>query len=296
MARRNFIIVDDIPDFGEKVQRIINTYYSSKDNFDYNIRPFLTEDHFERAKKYITKEYYNIDIIFSDQNLAPGKGTDLFKICNISLPTRYDNVSNVLHIYKVMHSNDDGRLKQHQKEHFLHYDYFINSESKDDITFFLNEYERHIIDVKEKGNPNAIKRLYGLAGYKEILGHEITIDKQPVRIKDILLIVMDKTKGKSDYFHFYYNNGTELAQSIESKKPNHLFNNNINALDFIEGELAGAQHEKFKINPLWYSSFDAANEIIKLISPYNTQLQLKCGKFDKRATQYLSQDLDRFFL
>ena len=297
MARRNFIVVDDVPEFGSQVDAAIKQYYHSKKIYDCNIIPFLNENHFEDAKQYIESNGENIDIIFSDQDLVGGQGLELFKMLNRETKSGLSSVSKHLCVFKVMHSNRYQTLQKNQKEYSLSYNYFVNSESKEDIFTFLDYYENNIQSMKENGNPGYNGFLYKNPFFKKKFESKeaFKIDGQIVMPKDVLFIFMDKSRTHSDYYHFFYRKDDQIIMSIESKKPPTDFNNLMDSLLFIQGSLLEDHNEKFKINPLWVSSIDKATSKIKLFPVNNLRYEIKFQKLE--STQFFnSVDLDKLFL
>jgi hypothetical protein len=297
MSRRNFIIIDDMPDLGEKVEKAIKHYYSSRNIYDYDIKTFLLENHFTLAKDYIQKYYESIDVMFSDQNLRGGKGIELFKTADIIIPTEFTSIQKHSHVYRVMHSDTDERLKQTQKEYHFFYDFFVNSESGTDIYGFLDFYEINILEVKEKGSLKYLNYLYARPVLKKLLEQEsITIDRNNVKFRDILFLVMDKERGNSEYYHFYYKNGDEVVESLESKKPDSKFNQAIAKLLFCPGILKDGSKEKFKVNPLWIVDVDSRTNIIKLFPHNSIRYEIQFEKLDNNPSQFLTDGLDEYFI
>lgn len=296
MIRRNIIIVDDVPILGEKVDKIIKQYYSSKQVYEYNIILFLDDNHFKEAKQYIQNRYEDIDVIFSDQNLRGGKGTDLFKSAEAILTTEYSSIKKQSHICRVMHSNVDTRLKEHIKEYSFAYDFFINSEKENDITAFLDEYENKILTTKEYGNTGFKDYLYTIPKSKKGLEYIITIDRYPVKLSDILFILMDKNKDNSEYYHFFYNKDGKTIKSIDSKKPDRVFNDIVKSLSFLEGTLLDEGREKFKINPLWIAYIKTGKKTITLLPYRSLRFELKFEKLDHEPNFPFLNTLDKFFL
>ena len=299
MARRNFIVVDDMPELAEKVERAIKQYYNSKSIYDYNTKTFLTDNHFDEANQYIQRYYRDIDIIFSDQNLRGGQGTDLFRIASkIIEVTDYTSVIKKAHIYKVMHSNIDARFKENQREHLVTYYHFVNSENEKDILSFLDYYEVEILAKKGKGNISYIENLYNKPKLKSLFenGENLKIDRQPLSPRDILFMVMDKEKSKSDYYHFFYKQNEVITKSVDSIKPSSSFNSAIDSLSFIEGTLLEGKKEKFKINPLWISSVDTSKSTIKLLSPNSLRYEIRFDKLEDNFNQFIDKTYtDEFF-
>ena len=294
MSRRNFIVVDDFPLLGGQVVNLVTKYYNSRQNFNYEIRPFFNDSHFEEALSYITTRYANIDILFSDQNLVGGKGTDLFKTANKEINSEYKSIKCKTQIFKVMHSNEDRRFTQHQSDHRVLYDYFVNSdfEAEKDITKFLDFYEENIIFIKEHGNPVYRNHLYEKSLLQSISSDTVEFDNKAIRFSDIQFFVMDKNHDNSDYYYCYYDDGERIKCSNNSKKL--TINERLKNLCFFTGNLKGDYSEKFKVNPLWVSTINRSNSIVKLLSRYNIQFEIS---YERLAAEenLLDKNLDRFF-
>ncbi|HAO09409.1 MAG TPA: hypothetical protein DCQ50_21055 [Chryseobacterium sp.] len=295
MTRRNFIIVDDMPALGEQVNRVITQYYNSKHIYEYNIKQYFADTHFADANDYINNRYNDIDVVFSDQNLRGGSGIDLFKTTNKILPTDYSSIVCKTKIFKVMHSENNGRLKEHQSELAILYDHFVNSEleAEKDVTAFLNFYEEKIILLKEQGNKVYSNHLYSKNLFQSINTGITELNKKEILLSDVHFFIMDKNISSSDYYYCFYNDGTKISRTAHSRKI--AFNEKLRELGFFYGNLSEGLKEKFKINPLWISNIDKRNSVVKMIPTYNMQFEIHCEKLsgDENLIDY---EIDRFFL
>lgn len=294
MSRRNFIVVDDMAFLGGQVVNLVCKYYSSKKNYDYEIKHFLNDNHFEEAFSYIGNRYADIDVLFSDQNLVGGKGTDLFKITNKDFDSDFKNIKCKTQIFNVMHSNEDRRFTQHQSDYRVLYDYFINSdlEAEKYINEFLDFYEEKIILIKEHGNTVYRSHLYEQSLLQSISSDSIEFDNKTIQFKDIQFFVMDKNHNNSDYYYCYYDDGNKIIRSKNSKKL--TINEKLRNLSFFTGNLKEEYNEKFKVNPLWVSTVDKSNSIVKLIPRYNVQFEISYERLTAEEN-LLDKNLDIFF-
>jgi hypothetical protein len=294
MIRRNIIIVDDMPTLAANVNTIINNYYTTKREYNFDIKLFVSDTPYRDAKEYINDKINDIDIIFSDQNLGDGYGIDLFREAIRTVHTEYKSILCHMHIYRIMHSSEDRRLKEHQSDHLKLYHYFVNSldDAEKDIEEFLEFYEKKIVSTRTSGNPTYHEWLYEYPALQKATTKTIEVDGKLISLRNILLFVMDKNTGNSDYYHCIYDDGEKIQRTQVSKKFSII--SSLKGLQYFTGNLREGLKEKFSINPLWIAGLDKQNSKIKLISKYNILYEIQYEKLTGNE-ELLSRNIDSFF-
>ncbi|NOT91967.1 hypothetical protein [Ferruginibacter sp.] len=295
--RRRIVIVDDIPQLAINLNVAIANYYNDKKIFDYQIIPFTSPTHFCDAKNYINNFCSDIDMIFSDQKLGSGTGIMLFQEASKIFSTGNESITAASDIFKVLHSHEEIRHKQFQNEQRLGiYDFFVNSDEKQDVIEALDFYENNIVKVKEKGNKTFIQFSYDNPTINSLLNNfEITPENTVIKLKDIYFLLMDKEDRKGEHYFIYYDNGNEIVKSKESKKI--LFHDKMKSAHFVNGKLKDGFQEKFKINPLRIASINQNICSIILLSPYSVKLKINYKSIEAYPNPEVFQNpKDPFFL
>lgn len=297
MIRRKFLIVDDMPILGNKLNNAIEKYYAGKNIRDVNTKLLIDSTQFNDASEYIKYSVTDIDIIFSDQNLMGGKGMELFKASRQVITTLYPGVIFITKPYRVLHSDEDRRLKEQQKNFRIHYEYFINSEIENkpgnEVTQFLDFYENDIAAVKVNGNKTYIQYLYQKTLLQSFSKLKLNFGGMQIALRDIIFFLMDKDDTKSEYYHCFYYDRESVMRSKKSMKLSSY--KDVEKFEFFTGNLSDGHEERVKINPLWVSGIEKGNSLIKFISPNSIFPHVKFSKLSHNESLLYTQ-IDPFFL
>ena len=298
MAVRAFLIIDDIPVEGRKVNVAITKFYEARKISGYNIILCIGEMAFSDAQDYISRGLHDVDVIFSDFHLRTntGKtGIDLFEGTNKRKPTEYESIWLTSQLYKVLHSNVDERFKQLQSEHKKKYHHFINSSSDGDIDNFFEIYEKEIVEIKQKGNKVYREILHQKAKEQLVRTRKIWLDERNIALEDVLVCIRDNEDTKGEYYHFFYFYDQKLERTTKSIKPTGI-NSDLRDLGFISGTLAFDNNLRFKINPLWIAGIDLNTSTIKLIPKKTWRLNIKFKSLENFDAKLIDQQINEYFI
>jgi len=143
-CKRNIVIVDDNLINCASLELSINTFISDLAEYEV-IKVFGGIKAFGQAKKYITHNQQEIDILLVDYRLNGNYGTELFKVINNS---KYN-------IYKILHSEWDTSLVSTKDDlQSNKYHDFCQSKGLTHIQKAIKKFETEVLEVKLFGNKN----------------------------------------------------------------------------------------------------------------------------------------------